>query len=65
MRITPDKASRRNRQDSVAGFAISFDHASLTLAEESWTSVASNLTTGTWTDTNPSENRKFYRVVVE
>jgi len=39
--------------------------ASLTLAEESWTSVASNLTTGTWTDTNPSENRKFYRVVVE
>ena len=35
-----------------------------TLISNSWTTVASNLTSGMWTDTNPSETNKFYRTQV-
>ncbi len=39
--------------------------ASTTLDANSWSTVATGLTSGTWTDPNPSAARKFYRIVVE
>lgn len=34
------------------------------LTSGSWTTVVSNLTTGTWVDPSPSETKKFYRIRV-
>jgi hypothetical protein len=50
--------------DAVAGRTYAVQ-VSTTLAEGSWTTIDSNLSSGTWTDPNPTEDKKFYRVVVE
>lgn len=38
---------------------------STTLTAGSWSTLATGLTSGTWTDTNPIDDTQFYRVVVE
>jgi hypothetical protein len=44
----------------VTGKTYSIQTAS-TLLSNTWVTVASNLTTGTWADPSPSEAKKFYR----
>lgn len=50
--------------DPVAGRTYAIRKSS-TLAADSWTTVATGLTSGTWTDPSPLADRQFYRVVVE
>ena len=49
--------------DVVAGRTYAVE-ASDTLAPGSWTTLATGLTSGNYTDTRPLEQRRFYRVRV-
>ncbi|MGJ8651863.1 MAG: hypothetical protein ACSHX8_01195 [Opitutaceae bacterium] len=51
--------------EAVSGKTYSIQTSTNLAIPANWTTVATGLNSGTYTDPNPSEDQKFYRVVVE